>query len=282
LGWQRSCPPAHLGRNRLPASGSVHLRFAYRPWEKWLSLVRWHRNAKPSHYGIVRLSCDLDCFPNRETAPRRLRYSSTASIRTEILGRLPLGVRDAFRYPPYSLALGPLSHGLGSAFGKRSLQVGSRLGRYISCRVVDRRICFSWLLALFLLEAFTFLASRAISFSRVRCRSHPQSWRKRAGVLQVVETGLLFCFTIRRTGNLWFAVGFHAAWDWAETFFYGTPDSGLLGVGRLLNTVSLGPKWLTGGSAGPEGSVVAFVLLLLCAFLIHLRFPNTIYPDRPR
>jgi membrane protease YdiL (CAAX protease family) len=102
------------------------------------------------------------------------------------------------------------------------------------------------------------------------------------GVLQVVETGLLFCFTIRRTGNLWFAVGFHAAWDWAETFFYGTPDSGLLGVGRLLNTVSVGSKWLTGGSAGPEGSVVAFVTLLFCALLIHLRFPNTIYPDRPR
>jgi membrane protease YdiL (CAAX protease family) len=56
------------------------------------------------------------------------------------------------------------------------------------------------------------------------------------GILQVVVTGLLFCLMIRRTGNLWFAIGFHAAWDWAETFFYGTPDSGLLGVGRFLNT----------------------------------------------
>jgi len=54
--------------------------------------------------------------------------------------------------------------------------------------------------------------------------------------MQVVATGLLFCLMIRRTGTLWFAVGFHEAWDWAETFFYGTPDSGLLGVGRFLNT----------------------------------------------
>lgn len=101
------------------------------------------------------------------------------------------------------------------------------------------------------------------------------------GILQVVATGLLFCLMIRRTGNLWFAVGFHAAWDWAETFFYGTPDSGLLGVGRFLNSSVQGPKWLTGGSAGPEGSIFALIVLLLCALLIHFRFPRAIYPDRP-
>jgi uncharacterized protein len=101
------------------------------------------------------------------------------------------------------------------------------------------------------------------------------------GILQVVVTGLLFCLMIRRTGTLWFALGFHAAWDWAETFFYGTPDSGLIGVGHYLNTSSHGPNWLTGGSAGPEGSIFAFVVLFLCAFLIHLRFPKAIYPDRP-
>lgn len=101
------------------------------------------------------------------------------------------------------------------------------------------------------------------------------------GILQVVATGLLFCLMIRRTGTLWFVIGFHAAWDWAETFFYGTPDSGLLGVGRLLNTSVHGPNWLTGGSAGPEGSIFAMLILLLCAALIHLRFPKALYPDRP-
>jgi membrane protease YdiL (CAAX protease family) len=101
------------------------------------------------------------------------------------------------------------------------------------------------------------------------------------GILQVVATGLLFCLMIRRTGNLWFAIGFHAAWDWAETFFYGTPDSGLVGVNHFLNTSVQGPNWLTGGSAGPEGSIFAIVILLLCALLIHLRFPKAIYPDRP-
>jgi membrane protease YdiL (CAAX protease family) len=101
------------------------------------------------------------------------------------------------------------------------------------------------------------------------------------GIVQVAEIGWLFCLMIRRTGNLWFAIGFHAAWDWAQTFFYGTPDSGLLGVGRFLNSSVQGPTWLTGGSAGPEGSVFAILILLVCALLIHLRFPNAVYPDRP-
>jgi membrane protease YdiL (CAAX protease family) len=102
------------------------------------------------------------------------------------------------------------------------------------------------------------------------------------GILQVFGTGLLFCFMIRRTGHLWFALGYHAAWDWAETFFYGTADSGMLGIGRYLTTSAEGPKWITGGSVGPEGSAIALIVLALCALLIHLRFPRAIYPDYPK
>jgi uncharacterized protein len=109
----------------------------------------------------------------------------------------------------------------------------------------------------------------------------PNPGENALGILQVVEFGLLLCLTLRRTGNLWFAVGFHAAWDWAETFFYGTPDSGLLGTGRLLNTSFHGSNWITGGSAGPEGSIIAIFILLLCALLIHFRFPKAVYPDGP-
>jgi uncharacterized protein len=101
------------------------------------------------------------------------------------------------------------------------------------------------------------------------------------GILHVFMIGIILCLTIRRTGTLWFAVGYHVAWDWAESFFYGTPDSGLLSVGHYLNTSVQGPAWLTGGSAGPEGSVVTVFALLLFALLIHLRFPKTVYPDQP-
>jgi hypothetical protein len=102
------------------------------------------------------------------------------------------------------------------------------------------------------------------------------------GILQVIASGLLFCLMIRRPSNLWFAIGFHAAWDWAETFFYGTPEGGLPGTGRFLNTSVQGPNWLTGASAGPEGSIFALVVLLNWVHCSStFAFQKAIYPDRP-
>ena len=83
----------------------------------------------------------------------------------------------------------------------------------------------------------------------------------KVGALSVFVIGMFFCLTLRRTGNLWFAVGLHAAFDWGETFLYSVPDSGLVAPGHLLNSSFHGPAWLTGGTVGPEGSVMAFALV---------------------
>jgi uncharacterized protein len=85
--------------------------------------------------------------------------------------------------------------------------------------------------------------------------------------------GLLAAFSLLRTGSLWFAVGMHAAFDWTETFFYGVPDSGMPAQGFLLKSAFHGPDWLTGGSVGPEGSYVVFVVLVLSGVAIHFLFP---------
>jgi membrane protease YdiL (CAAX protease family) len=81
------------------------------------------------------------------------------------------------------------------------------------------------------------------------------------GLLAAAVIGLFFCLTLRRTGSLWFAVGFHAAWDWGETFVYSVPDSGTVFPGHLLKTSFRGPDWLTGGMIGPEGSLLCFVVM---------------------
>jgi membrane protease YdiL (CAAX protease family) len=81
------------------------------------------------------------------------------------------------------------------------------------------------------------------------------------GALAAAVIGLFFCLTIRRTGNLWFAIGFHAAWDWGESYLYSVPDSGDKVPGHLLRSSFHGPAWLTGGEVGPEGSVLLFVLV---------------------
>jgi membrane protease YdiL (CAAX protease family) len=95
----------------------------------------------------------------------------------------------------------------------------------------------------------------------------------RVGALSVFAIGMFFCLTLRRTGNLWFAVGLHAAFDWGETFLFSVPDSGLVAPGHLLNSSFHGSAWLTGGTVGPEGSVMAFAVVGLATALFVIIYP---------
>lgn len=88
------------------------------------------------------------------------------------------------------------------------------------------------------------------------------------GLFSVVCFALLFCMILRRTGNLWWVVGFHTGWDWGQTFFYGVADSGLPAYHNLFNSSFSGPRWLTGGTVGPEASVFTPLTLLLVAILV--------------
>jgi hypothetical protein len=83
------------------------------------------------------------------------------------------------------------------------------------------------------------------------------------GVFAASLVGFIFCISVRLTGSAWWAIGCHAAWDWAETFFYGTPDSGLLPQRHLLSTTPLGNALWSGGTDGPEGSLLILPILLL-------------------
>jgi uncharacterized protein len=94
------------------------------------------------------------------------------------------------------------------------------------------------------------------------------------GAASVVLVGLLFLFTLRRTGNLWYAVGLHASFDWGETFLFSVPNSGTVLEGHLSNALLHGPKWLTGASVGPEGSVFCFLTMGLQFLVVLWLFPK--------
>src|ERR1700728_2933175 len=96
------------------------------------------------------------------------------------------------------------------------------------------------------------------TFGLVHMSNGGEQWR---GLLAAGALGFFLCLTLRRTGVLWFAVGFHAAWDWGETFFYSVPDSGTVFPGHLMQSSFHGPGWLSGGVVGPEGSVLCFVVI---------------------
>lgn len=97
------------------------------------------------------------------------------------------------------------------------------------------------------------------------------------GIAAVVVIGFFFCLTLRRTGNLWWAVGFHMSWDWGESYLYSVPDSGNLAPGHLLNSSFHGPNWLTGGTVGPEGSYLVFVVLAVLWILFDRVYPDVRY-----
>ncbi len=112
------------------------------------------------------------------------------------------------------------------------------------------------------------------TFGLIHLQNAGEEW---TGLLAAAAIGFFFCLTLRRTGNLWFAVGFHMAWDWGETFFYSVPDSGTLFPGHLLKSSFHGPRWLTGGMVGPEGSVLCFVVIALVWAAFARRYPVVKY-----
>lgn len=114
----------------------------------------------------------------------------------------------------------------------------------------------------------------SLGFGAVHLQNSGEGW---VGVAGVAFVGLFWSFTVKRTGSLWFAVGMHASFDFGETFLFSVPDSGMIFPGHLSNATLHGPKWMTGGSAGPEGSALDFLILGIFFLVVHF-----LYPERKR
>jgi len=96
----------------------------------------------------------------------------------------------------------------------------------------------------------------------------------KVGLLLVFLAGVTFVVALWRTGSLWWAIGFHMAWDWSQSFLYGVPDSGLIVQGRLFATHAMGNPLLSGGTDGPEGSVFCIPILLLVIAVLFFSHPS--------
>lgn len=107
----------------------------------------------------------------------------------------------------------------------------------------------------------------SVLFGLMHGHNQGESW---VGLFSAGAVGLVFCISLWYTGSLWWAIGFHAAWDWAQTFFYGTSDSGMVAQGHFLNAHPTGPLLWSGGPTGPEGSLYIVPLLLIMALAMWL------------
>ena len=99
------------------------------------------------------------------------------------------------------------------------------------------------------------------------------------GLLAAGLASMVFCLSLWRTGSLWWAIGFHTAWDWAQSFLYGVADSGTMIQHHLLATHPVGKPILSGGATGPEGSIFIVAILALVSLIILLTLPRTRYGD---
>ena len=99
------------------------------------------------------------------------------------------------------------------------------------------------------------------------------------GLVSAGLIGLVFCLSLWRTGSLWWAIGFHAAWDWAQSFVYGVADSGHMMAFHLLGSHPQGKPLLSGGLTGPEGSLIVLPIIVLATAVILLTVRHTGWPS---
>jgi CAAX protease family protein len=99
------------------------------------------------------------------------------------------------------------------------------------------------------------------------------------GLLSAGLASLVFCLSLWRTGSLWWAIGFHTSWDWAQSFLYGVADSGLMVQHHLVATHAVGKPLMSGGTTGPEGSVFVLPILAIVCLIIIFTLPRTNYGD---
>jgi uncharacterized protein len=98
------------------------------------------------------------------------------------------------------------------------------------------------------------------------------------GICSAALVGLVFCISLWYLKNLWWAIGFHASWNWSQSFLWGTANSGMVAQGHLFSVHPQGNILWSGGTTGPEGSLMVIPLLILIAFLMQIVWGKIILP----
>lgn len=85
------------------------------------------------------------------------------------------------------------------------------------------------------------------------------------GLINIVLVAILLSLYALKEGSLWGVCAWHSAWNWLLGVGFGLEVSGIKPATQAIVIDMTGsngaPWWLTGGSFGPEGSVVTTVVL---------------------
>jgi uncharacterized protein len=83
-----------------------------------------------------------------------------------------------------------------------------------------------------------------------------------ASTLVTMFAGWLLAVAYLRTRALWVGWGIHFAWNASMGILFGLPVSGVNNFSPVILSNANGPVWLTGDGYGPEGSLLAAIVLL--------------------
>ena len=84
-----------------------------------------------------------------------------------------------------------------------------------------------------------------------------------ASTLVTVLAGWLLAVAYLRTRALWVGWGIHFAWNATMGILFGLPVSGINNFSPVILSNANGPVWLTGDGYGPEGSLLAAIVMLV-------------------
>lgn len=102
------------------------------------------------------------------------------------------------------------------------------------------------------------------------------------GIIAAGLLGLALSYSLLKTGSLWFALGFHASWNFSQSFVFGFHNSGGKPPASLLSATVDGSPLLTGGTTGPEASLLVLPALLVLLTIVHrVAVPSSERPGGP-
>lgn len=93
-----------------------------------------------------------------------------------------------------------------------------------------------------------------------------------AGLLSstiIVLFGFLRIYGYLCTGQLWLSIGMHTGWNFFQATVFGFAASGHAEAQTLVSHDAAAPSWLSGGSFGPEASLLTIPVVVAALYVMR-------------
>ena len=89
--------------------------------------------------------------------------------------------------------------------------------------------------------------------------------------LNVFLIGVLEIMITRKTHNIWWAVGFHTAWNFTQEYIFGLPNSGMSSSLAIFSTTNAKTNFFFNEVYGNEGSLLCTCVIVILIIVVLLK-----------